>query len=69
MLMAVAVTPAGTTLSVAAPHPLFELKLQTREETNYDVSSKGNFLVNVPTSEQTPQPITVILNWASSVRK
>jgi Tol biopolymer transport system component len=64
MLMAVTIKPADSSLSVAAARPLFELKLQTRDETNYDVSSKGSFLVNVPTSEQTPQPITVILNWA-----
>jgi eukaryotic-like serine/threonine-protein kinase len=69
MLMAVAITPAGASLNVAAAHSLFELKLQTRDETNYDISSKGSFLVNVPTSEQLPQPITVILNWANSVRK
>jgi len=51
------------------PVALFEMPLIGVVEANYDVSSIGRFLVNVPSREQSSLPITVILNWASGLKK
>src|SRR5262249_22627522 len=65
-LMAVSVKPAGSSIEVSVPKSLF----QTRgNRPGYDVTADGKFLMSIPDLEQTPEPITVILNWASGLKK
>ena len=69
MLMAVPLKASGVSVSVGPPVPLFQMSISSTGEGNYDVSSSGRFLINVPTAEQSVRPITVILNWAASLKK
>ena len=48
---------------------LFTTPMRGGGEGGYAVSSNGRFLVNVPVAGSVQPPITVFLNWASSVRK
>jgi Tol biopolymer transport system component len=67
-LMTVAVTlPAeGTNVQPGVPVPLFTLPA----DSSYDVTPDGQrFLVNVPISEATVPPITVVLNWRPPIEK
>lgn len=69
MLMAVAVSPAGSSVAASAPKELFQMRVTNAAEGNYAVSSTGRFLVNVPATDRSQTPITVILNWAASLPK
>jgi serine/threonine-protein kinase len=55
---------------VEAARALFEIleKSSSSDIPLYDVARDGNrFLVNVPTQEQTSQPLTVVLGWAEGL--
>ncbi|HEV8368025.1 MAG TPA: protein kinase [Pyrinomonadaceae bacterium] len=69
-LMAVDVT-LGTSLQVGTPKPLFTTRIMRYEAPNrYVVSGDGQkFLVNSAVEESNPTPITVVLNWASGLKK
>jgi hypothetical protein len=68
---------AGETLHTGDAKALFEIQLveASQPPTNgaefvYSVSSDGQqFLVNILADAQSPQPITVILNWHSLLKK
>ncbi len=68
-LAAVPLKLAEASLSVGTPVPLFKMSIVSNGEGNYDVSSSGRFLINTPTAEQSVRPITVVLNWAASLKK
>jgi len=66
-LMAVPVRTTPT-LKVGRPVPLFTV--QGRAWTDFDVSGDGKrFLAVVPQAFAGEQPLTVILNWTSEVRR
>jgi serine/threonine protein kinase/WD40 repeat protein len=70
-LQVVEVHPLGSGLQVNTPHTLFSLPLrmgQTRRE--YDVTRDGKrFIINVPTHPQSNEPITLVVNWPSELKK
>jgi Tol biopolymer transport system component len=67
-LMAAAITPAGSSLEMGTPRPLFQSGLgfftavDPRNRAQYDVDHDGRFLMGVTSAEQSMR-ITVILNW------
>jgi Tol biopolymer transport system component len=69
-LMAVNVQ-LGQTFAVGAPTPLFQTKVARYEAPNrYAVSNDGQrFLINTTVEEASETPITVVLNWTSTLKK
>ena len=67
-LMSVGVRPAGTELQVSRPVPLFHSRVFPGLQ-DYDVSSDGRFLLSIPSAERTLTPITVIVNWAATLKE
>jgi len=72
-LMAAAVT-ADPQFSIGIPRRLFQLRTipipATQPRRQYAVSSKGDrFLVNTVIEPTTPMPVTVVLNWATTLKK
>jgi Tol biopolymer transport system component/predicted Ser/Thr protein kinase len=69
-LMAVSVGPGP---SFAVPQPLFQTRVPagvTANRTHYVPSRDGQrFLVNTQTSDPSPTPITVVLNWTAGLKK
>lgn len=65
--MSVAVTTVGESVNLGAPMRLFAASLRPGEG-EYAVSSTGRFLLNVPSTETAPVPLTVILNWAAGLK-
>jgi Tol biopolymer transport system component len=64
MLMGVRVR-TGATFEAGATTRLFRLR-----GTSYDVSRNGErFVTNDPTGPEKPQPITLVLNWISDLKK
>ena len=60
----------GGNLQLKPPVSLFPARLPSLSEfRSYDVAQDGRFLMNVSTNEQTFMPVTVIHNWAASLRK
>jgi Tol biopolymer transport system component len=67
-LTAVSVTRVGANLIVGSPKSLFSSRaLQGNRE--YEVADDGRFLLNVPVSDQSDPPVTVIVNWAATLKK
>ena len=72
-----AVTIKGESeLQVGTPVALFETTLPfpsnegAQSQRNYDVTAHGQrFLINSPRANTNPSPITVILNWATGVKR
>jgi Tol biopolymer transport system component len=70
-LMAVPVKWDGDTPQVGVPIPLFQTRIVGGGNyvagfgRQYDVASDGRFLMQVPSGDERPSPITVILNWSS----
>jgi Tol biopolymer transport system component len=67
-LMAVPVTPKGSTLEVGTPTPLFTTRILTGgigtiNRPQYAVSRDGRFLINETVEDSAVSPITLILNW------
>ena len=53
---------------IGTAKPLFEFT--TSGSRAYDVSADGNrFLANVPVGEKPPPSITLVLNWAASLKR
>jgi hypothetical protein len=53
-----------------SPVPLFPAKfVDPARRGNYNVAPDGRFLVNFAVSDQTTAPITVVMNWAASLKK
>jgi serine/threonine protein kinase/Tol biopolymer transport system component len=64
-LMSVSMTPTG---AAGTPVPLFQSRV-LQGNPNYEVAADGRFLLNIPSTEQTAMPLTVIVNWAAQFRK
>ena len=73
-LMAARVT-GDAALDVGAPIPLFKPQLLNGPtvgiglRAQYDVARDGRFLLNVPVGDAPPPPITVVLNWATGLKR
>jgi Tol biopolymer transport system component/predicted Ser/Thr protein kinase len=68
-LMAVAVK-TGVAFEPETPAPLFEVRLRNDPSRHYDVSADGQrFLLNVPQSDETSPPITLVQNWTVLLRQ
>jgi hypothetical protein len=69
-LMAVNVQ-LSETFAMAAPTPLFQTQVARYEAPNrYGLSNDGQrFLVNTAVEGVSQAPITVVLNWTSTLRK
>lgn len=51
-------------------HILNGFNVTTGFRQQYDVTPDGqHFLVNLPIEEDTPPPITVVLNWMTSLKR
>jgi serine/threonine protein kinase/Tol biopolymer transport system component len=69
-VMAVTITPTSSSLAASTPVRLFPTRMfQAGLGRSYSVASDGRFLVNVDTADETLPPITVLHNWAASLRK
>jgi len=67
-LMSVPLTRAGTELEVGKPVRVFQSRaFQGNRE--YDVSTDGRFLLNVPVDERSDTSLAVIVNWAAGLKK
>jgi eukaryotic-like serine/threonine-protein kinase len=63
-LMAVPIVRGPKGFEPQAPRKLFEQRLSSVLRNRYVVSADGQrFLMNVPATDRTTEPITVILNW------
>jgi serine/threonine protein kinase len=73
-LMAARIT-GDAAVEVGAIVPLFTPNLLNGPNVGvgyraqYDVARDGRFLLNVPVGDTVPPPITVMLNWAASLKK
>jgi len=73
-LMAVRVT-GDAALEIGASIPLFKPQLLNGPtvgiglRAQYDVARDGSFLLNVPVGDTPPPPITVVLNWATGLKR
>jgi Tol biopolymer transport system component len=69
-LMVVAVKEQGEALAWETPRPLFQVAPAEPLFYPYDVSSDGQrILVQQPTVESRPQPLTVVDNWQAGLAK
>jgi eukaryotic-like serine/threonine-protein kinase len=73
-LMAVSVNAKGSELEVGEMKPLFDFLPQGMGAANrgslYDVTADGQrFLINATAKQTASTPITIILNWASLLKK
>ncbi len=70
-LMAVEVKGDGSTFEPGVPKELFELRVSFPGTGTYYVAAAGGrrFLVTSVLEEATPQPITVVLNWTSDLKR
>jgi Tol biopolymer transport system component len=71
-LMVVSLKPVGAALEMSTPASLFQTRLVFRGSTasrSYSVSDDGRFLLNVTSTDSSARSITVVLNWAASLKK
>ena len=61
----------GSTFGMGTPHALFQTQVSGFMSPNrYDVSADGQrFLINSVAQENSPTPITVIVNWAATLKR
>ena len=68
--MVIVVGPGPT---FEAPRPLFQTRVPVGEDlyrTHYVPSRDGQrFLINTPTGQPTPKPVTVVLNWTAGLKR
>jgi Tol biopolymer transport system component len=71
MLMVVDVDTDEPAFRSERPTPLFEVRLEVDvRRSRYQVAGNGQrFLVNVPLESTVSEPITVVTNWASGVKR
>jgi Tol biopolymer transport system component len=68
-LMAVAIVRGPKGVEPQTPRKLFEQRLSAVLRNRYVVSADGQrFLMNVPATDRTTEPITVIVNWQQMPR-
>ncbi|MBN2320340.1 MAG: serine/threonine-protein kinase [Acidobacteria bacterium] len=71
-IMAVAIELSDQMPDPDKPVELFHpniVQVQVPEKAQYAVASDGRFLINIEVMESTPSPITIVLNWAPSLKK
>jgi Tol biopolymer transport system component len=78
-LMAVAthIEPNGPALNPGPPIPLFQTRLATganitvgfNARPQYAVAPDGRFLMNVTADDNVVSPISIVLNWATTLKK
>jgi Tol biopolymer transport system component len=69
MLMAAELKESNGTLQVASTRALFPIKVSTANDS-YDVFPDGKkFLSNTITTEETPTPLSLVLNWPAELKK
>jgi Tol biopolymer transport system component/DNA-binding winged helix-turn-helix (wHTH) protein len=70
-LMAVDVSSDEPAFTYGKPTPLFEVRLEVdSRRSRYQVTGNGQrFLINVPLESTLAEPITVVTNWASGVKR
>jgi Tol biopolymer transport system component len=71
-LMAVPINVAATTFEAGVPVPLFETRRPFSGPlvSNYIPAADGQrFLVNTIATERSPSPITVVLNWTTTLKQ
>jgi Tol biopolymer transport system component len=65
-LMAAEVKANSAKFEASVPKPLFEV----RQQTQFDVSKDGRFLIHVPQDQAvTNVPLSVVVNWQSALKK
>jgi Tol biopolymer transport system component len=77
MAVAIQVETDGRTVSPGAPVALFPTRFASGANVNvgfnsrpqYAVAPDGRFLMNVTVDDPTPSPITIVLNWATALKK
>ena len=67
--MAVSLSWRGDAITPGTPTRLFTTAIHAGGEGGYAVARDGRFLVNVPTAGTTQTPISIFLDWGSSVRE
>lgn len=69
-VVAVDVTPAGSAMNLGVPHVLFQAVGVQRDYGPFDVSGDGKkFLINSGNLNQTEDPLTLVQNWTSELKK
>ena len=71
-LKSVSITTTAGEAKVSAPVSVFSSRAFTNaveREPGYDVAGDGRFLVSVPDTERKALPVTVVLNWAATLKK
>jgi Tol biopolymer transport system component len=69
-VMAVGIKTSGTSLDLEASVSLFQVPIHPGGlGRSYSVSADGRFLINVAVADQEPAPISVVHNWAASLKK
>ena len=69
-MMAVEMKP-GPRIEPGVPRVLFDSQLTvTPTSGQYNVTPEGQrFLIQLPVTEATPTPITVVVNWTAAFKK
>jgi eukaryotic-like serine/threonine-protein kinase len=69
-LMAIAVRSTADAFEASVPKPLFKAPVSTNGAAQeYEVAPDGRFLINADRSPAQPRPITLVLNWAGTLRE
>jgi Tol biopolymer transport system component len=77
MAVAIHVDPDGRAVDPGPPTPLFPTRLATGANVTvgffarpqYAVAPDGRFLMNVTVDDNAPSPISIVLNWATTLKK
>jgi dipeptidyl aminopeptidase/acylaminoacyl peptidase len=67
-LMAVPVH-GGTSFAIGAPQPLFQTNVLKGLGSRYDASHDGKRFLFLVTKQEDPAPLTLVVNWASAMKK
>ena len=77
MAVAIHVDPDGRAVDPGPPTALFSTRLATGaavtvgviSRPQYAVASDGRFLMNVTVDDNVVSPISIVLNWATALKK
>lgn len=70
-VMAVAIRPSlpgNRQFQFGVPRALFEVRMVTND-SGFQVSTDGRFLLPTPVEQQASTPMTVVLNWPQTLKK
>ena len=69
-MMAVDVNAGASSVALGTPHALFAVNAQEGPAGPYDVTRDGKrFLINTVSSRQASNPLTVVVNWPTELKK